>query len=30
MLMMGKDGGRWPIDVLGHQQEGPDALIGLD
>lgn len=29
MLMVGKDGGHTAIDILGHEQKGPDALIGL-
>jgi hypothetical protein len=29
MLMVGKDSGHTAIDMLGHEQEGPDALIGL-
>jgi len=29
MLMVGKDSGHTAIDMLGHEQEGLDALIGL-
>jgi hypothetical protein len=29
MLMVSKDSGHTAIDMLWHEQEGPDALIGL-